>query len=130
MLPDLTGRVGFTGTLPHLEALAAVRGCDVFAFASRTETQGLVLAEALTCGIPVVAHRGPGVAESVRDGVDGVIVDDARGLSDAIAALVGNGERRAAMAAAARSGASRFDLSIQVARTEALYRTVLAGKAS
>ena len=47
---------------------------DLFAFASRTETQGLVLAEALAAGLPAVAVEGPGVADSVRDGVDGRIV--------------------------------------------------------
>ena len=129
-MPDLAGRVGFTGTLPHPEALASVRGGDLFAFASRTETQGLVLAEALAGGIPVVVRRGPGVAETVRDGVDGLIVDDARGLSDAIAALAGNGERRAELAAAAGSGAGRFDLSIQIARTEAVYLTLIEDGAS
>ena len=68
------GRVHLTGALPRLEALALLRGADLFAFASRTETQGLVLAEALAAGLPAVAVEGPGVADSVRDGVDGRIV--------------------------------------------------------
>ena len=68
------GRVHLTGALPRLEALARLRAADLFAFASRTETQGLVLAEALAAGLPAIAIEGPGVADSVRDGVDGRIV--------------------------------------------------------
>jgi glycosyltransferase involved in cell wall biosynthesis len=125
LLPDLAGRVAFSGTLPHRDALATVAGCDLFAFASRTETQGLVLAEALACGVPVVAQRGPAVAESVRNGVDGLLVDDARGLSTAIGDLAADGDRRALMADAARHGARRFAVSVQLAAVEALYRSLL-----
>ena len=111
-----------------------VRGADLFAFASQTETQGLVLAEALACGLPVVALAGPGVTDSVRDDVDGVVVPrsgDAAGgeprLGAAIAALAGDPERRAAMAAAAADGAERFDVSRRMAEVVALYREVLPG---
>ena len=90
----LGGAVHLTGALPRLEALALLRGADLFAFASRTETQGLVLAEALAAGLPAVAVEGPGVADSVRDGVDGRIVSAepeatrAERLGIALAALV------------------------------------------
>ena len=72
--PDLAGRVALPGRMPRLEALAAIADADMFAFASQTETQGLVLAEALAVGLPVVALAGPGVEDSVREGVDGVVV--------------------------------------------------------
>src|SRR5690606_5685613 len=71
---DLAGRVHLAGALPRVEALRTIAGADLFAFASRTETQGLVLAEALASGLPAVAVEGPGVRDSVRDGVDGRIV--------------------------------------------------------
>ena len=106
-LPDLLGRVHLAGSHPRLEALALTKGGDLFAFASQTETQGLVLAEALAGGLPVVAIDAPGVHDSVRDGVDGVVVpalpaaDRDRRLAAAIAALAGDAQRRGAMAAAA-----------------------------
>jgi glycosyltransferase involved in cell wall biosynthesis len=130
--PDLAGRVALPGRLPRLEALAAVAGADLFAFASQTETQGLVLAEALTLGLPVAALAGPGVQDSVRDGVEGVVVgpmgpggDPAAALGEAIAALAGDQPRRAAMAAAARGGAARFDVARRIDDVEALYRELL-----
>ncbi|MBS0630296.1 MAG: glycosyltransferase [Verrucomicrobia bacterium] len=56
-----------TGAELH-DAFAAM---DVFAFASFSETQGMVLAEAMAAGVPVVALKANGVAEVVRDGVNG-----------------------------------------------------------
>ena len=130
--PDLAGRVAFTGMLPRAEALARLRGGDLFVFASRTETQGLVLAEALSAGLPAVAVEGPGVSDSVRDGVDGTIVTAlpehtrAERVAAAIGALLGDEERRRRMAHRAAADAGRFAVEGRVGETEALYRSLLA----
>jgi 1,2-diacylglycerol 3-alpha-glucosyltransferase len=130
--PDLAGRLHLTGHLPRSEAIALIQGADLFAFASRSETQGLVLAEALVGGLPVVALEGPGVRDSVRDGVDGVVVpaapagDRAVRLAAAIGALAADPSRRAALAAAAELGAERFESARRVDEMVALYREVLA----
>jgi glycosyltransferase involved in cell wall biosynthesis len=132
--PDLAGGVGLSGRLPRLEALALARGADLFAFASRTETQGLVLAEALAAGLPVVAVDGPGVADSVRDGVDGVVVaggpdgEVAERLARAMAELASDAPRRAELARAAAAGADRFDLSRRIEQVVGLYRSVIAAR--
>ena len=133
-LPDLLGRVHLAGSHPRLEALALTKGGDLFAFASQTETQGLVLAEALAGGLPVVAIDAPGVHDSVRDGVDGVVVpalpaaDRDRRLAAAIAALAGDAQRRGAMAAAASGGSGRFDIPARIGEVVDLYRQLLAGR--
>jgi glycosyltransferase involved in cell wall biosynthesis len=129
--PDLAGRLHLSGQLPRREAISLIRGADLFAFASRTETQGLVLAEALAAGLPVVAIDGPGVRDSVRDGVDGVVVpaepagERAVRLAGAIGALAADATRREALAAAADSGAERFEAARRVEEIVALYREVL-----
>ncbi len=130
--PDLAGRVAFTGALPRPEALARLAGADLFVFASRTETQGLVLAEAMSVGLPAVALDGPGVRDSVRDGIDGRIVtaDDpqrrASGLAQAIAWLATDDAARSACAVHARAGAERFAIERRLEQTEALYRSLVA----
>jgi glycosyltransferase involved in cell wall biosynthesis len=129
--PDLAGRVYFTGGLPRTDALARLAGADLFAFASRTETQGLVLAEALAAGLPAVAVDGPGVRDSVRDGIDGTVVPAAPAesragrLADALVELALDASRRAEMAAHARGDAARFAVEGRVAETEAVYRSLL-----
>ena len=134
-LPDLAGRVRITGTRPRPEALARVAGADLFLFTSRTETQGLVLAEALSAGLPAVAVDGPGVRDSVRDGVDGVIVPAepveslVSRLAAAVEELATNAARRSAMGERARSDADRFAVERRVAEVEALYRAVAGADA-
>lgn len=79
-LRDLAGRLGvqsrtvFTGLLPHRRALECVAAGDVFLYASQTETQGIVVIEAMAAGVPVVAADAGGVADAVRHGVTGYLV--------------------------------------------------------
>jgi glycosyltransferase involved in cell wall biosynthesis len=66
----------------------AYRAMDVFAFASQTETQGMVVAEAMASGLPVVALNASGVREVVRDDVNGFLLPAdalAKAFADALA---------------------------------------------
>lgn len=131
---DLAGRVHVTGLLGREEALQLASGADLFAFASQTETQGLVVAEALAAGLPVVALGGPGVDDTMRDGIDGTRVDphptatSAERLAAAIGALAGDPERRASLGNAAREGARRFSPAERIGQVTALYRELLASR--
>jgi len=50
---------------------------DLFAFASTSETQGMVLTEAMAAGLPVVALDAPGAREVVRDQQNGRLLQEA-----------------------------------------------------
>jgi glycosyltransferase involved in cell wall biosynthesis len=107
------------------------KGADLMTSASRTETQGLVLAEALALGLPVVAIDGPGVTDSVRDGIDGLVVrgnpaEGAVALAAALRSLVRDPARRSALAVEAVAGSDRFDAPVRIASMVALYRELLA----
>lgn len=67
----LEHRFHHSGVLENRELVNAYHAMDVFAFSSQTETQGLVLAEAMAAGIPVVALDAPGVREVLNDRVNG-----------------------------------------------------------
>ncbi|MEQ8200815.1 MAG: glycosyltransferase family 4 protein [Syntrophomonadaceae bacterium] len=75
----------FTGQLPFDSLVNAYFSADLFIFSSLTETQGLVVIEAMAAGLPVVAVRASGVREMVRDGVDGLLTGED---SDEFAAAV------------------------------------------
>lgn len=131
---EMTGRLHLTGGLPHLDALAMAAGADMFGFASRTETQGLVLAEALACGLPVVTLEGPGLLDTVRESIDAIVVGRepldtaAERLGDAIATLAKHTSRRAQMVSAARAGADRFELGHRIREMVGLYNETLASR--
>lgn len=69
----LLENVIFTGKIPKEEVAKYYAGADLFVFASVTETQGLVIAEAKAAGLPVVAVKAFGVSEMVVDGEDGLL---------------------------------------------------------
>ena len=75
--PSLKPRVHFAGVLHGLFLVSAYKSMDAFAFASLTETQGMVLVEAMAAGVPVVALSAPGVDEVVRDGINGRLLRNA-----------------------------------------------------
>jgi glycosyltransferase involved in cell wall biosynthesis len=77
--------VVFTGQLPFESLVNAYYSSELFVFSSLTETQGLVLGEAMAAGLPVVAVRASGVREMVREGVDGLLTGED---SDEFAAAV------------------------------------------
>jgi len=107
----LSGRFIFVGrqndTLPYH------RLASFLTHAAERESFGLVLAEAMSCGKPVIATVSPGPAEIIDPDVTGVLVapDDLSGFADAIQRFVADRDRQQRMGAAARERAeSRFSL--------------------
>jgi glycosyltransferase involved in cell wall biosynthesis len=89
-----------------------LQAADVYVHASRYETFGIAIAEAMACGTPVVATATGGIPEVVRDGADGLLVPggDAAAMAAAIRRLLADAPLRLSLGAnaAARARAS-FD---------------------
>lgn len=122
------GRIHFLGARPHETLPDCYRAADLFLFASETETQGLVLAEAAACALPAVAVSAPGCEEVVRDGESGLLTKrEPAALAEAAIGLLLDPERRRAMGQRARELAERdFDVTRQVDATLAVYVQALA----
>ncbi|MCL4782855.1 MAG: glycosyltransferase family 4 protein [Bryobacterales bacterium] len=101
--------------------------CDVLALPSlnSTESFGMVQAEAMLCGTPVVASRLPGVREPVESTGMGLLAEpgDAAGLADAISSVLDAPER---FRAAADVVQDRFSAGRSLDAFEAMLREVLA----
>ncbi len=72
----LQEQVHFIGSHPQEELARYYSSHDVFVLPSVREGMGLVLAEALFCGLPVIATRSGGVTDIVRDGETGLLVPE------------------------------------------------------
>lgn len=68
----------FTGYLFNGEYARTLAAADVFVFPSRNDTFGLVMLEAMACGIPVAAFPVPGPIDVVQQGVTGCLDADLR----------------------------------------------------
>lgn len=71
---DLQNRIHLQGVIDRRSLTNAYNCMDVFVFSSQSETQGLVLAEAMAAGTPVVAIDAPGVREVVVDTENGRLI--------------------------------------------------------
>lgn len=72
---NLENEICFAGRVPNEEIKNYCRASDLFLFSSLSETQGIVLLEAMAAGTPVAAVRATGVSDIVVDGVNGFMTD-------------------------------------------------------
>jgi 1,2-diacylglycerol 3-alpha-glucosyltransferase len=125
---NLTDRLVMVGKKTGRDLYDAYAAMDVFAFASRTETQGLVVAEAMAAGLPVVALDASGVREVVRDGSNGFLLH-ADASEDDFAArlkeLETSDELRSRFSAQAKETATMFSCNEIADKALALYRRLL-----
>lgn len=79
-------------------------GIDVFALPSRSDSFGLVLLEAWANGVPNVAYRAGGIADVIRDGIDGLLAPCGRidALAQALARLIDDADLRHRLGEAGR----------------------------
>ncbi len=100
----LNDRVNFTGFVRRDELPALYRQHDVFALPSQTESFGLVFAEAMSCGLPILGTFVGGIPELVRHETDGFLVNPAQPgeIREALGKMLTNPEKTMAMGIAAR----------------------------
>lgn len=119
----LTGRVRLPGFMDRRALGRIYREYDAFITASTIETQGIVLLEAMTAGLPIVGVRALAVPELVRHGRDGLLVapGDESAFADAIAQLLADESLRARFGAACREDVRPHALESVVSRLEDIY---------
>jgi glycosyltransferase involved in cell wall biosynthesis len=121
---DIVRFLGFRRDLPDL-----IAGADLVVLPSVAEAFGLVVAEALYLGTPVVTTRVGGIPEIVEDGVDGVLVPpaDDRALAEAVVGLLESPERRRRLGGAGRDRiAERFGFEKMMRAYEDIYESLLS----
>jgi glycosyltransferase involved in cell wall biosynthesis len=126
----LETRVGLTGFVP--DSAVAIRALDVVVHAStEPEPFGLVIAEAMACGKPVVASRAGGARELTESGVNalGHEPGDAAGLARRIEELALDGDLRQRLGRAGRSTAERyFSRGRLASELTPVYQSLSAGQ--
>jgi alpha-maltose-1-phosphate synthase len=121
--------IKLVGFIPPEELVQRYRNSNLLVFPSVTEGFGLVLLEAMACGVPVVGSDRSGAMDCVSEGKDGFIVParDVDRLADVILWCYQHRDDLQLMGRAARSKIeSQFTLDHYYERMIALYRAVAA----
>ena len=123
----LNENVAFIGYLDrHTELNDCYRSADIFIFSSRTETQGLVLLEAMAQGLPVVSTAELGTRDVLRDGLGVWIAkEDLSDFSGKIIKMLGDAEVRKSLGESGRDYAHGWSASKQAERMLSFYQSII-----
>jgi len=122
----LAANVMFIGYLDRASELnSCYHSADIFVFSSRTETQGLVLLEAMAQGVPVVSTAEMGTKDVLREGAGVWIAEEeVEDFSGKVIAMMGDAGIRARLGEAGREYAHGWSASKQAERMLTFYRKV------
>jgi len=128
---SLQDTVTATGMLPKEEANKMFGLADIFTFPSHTETQGIVIAEAMAAGTPPVAVNEMGPTELIHDGEDGYLVkNNVADFSEHVLKLLTDDKLRDKFATEGLSRVEEFSNETSVLKLISLYEKVIEKKRS
>lgn len=112
---------------PVEDVTKVYQNSSIFVLSSRFEGFGLVLVEAMACGLPVVSFDCPaGPDEIITDGVDGILVPsgDVHVMAEKLMALMADEELRKRLGQQARRSAKRYDMKTIASQWTTLFEKV------
>jgi glycosyltransferase involved in cell wall biosynthesis len=123
----LGNNVRFIGYLDrHTELNSCYRAADIFVFSSRTETQGLVLLEAMAQGVPLVSTAEMGTRDVLREGMGVWIAqEEVSDFADKVVKLLDDTPLRKQLGDAGRDYAHEWSASRQAQRLLSFYQSVI-----
>jgi 1,2-diacylglycerol 3-alpha-glucosyltransferase len=121
-------KVRFIGAQPRNQLARFYRGAHLLLFSSLSEAQGLVIAESMAQGLPVVALRSFAVEDLIDDGVNGYLADGPEMFLDRVRELLCHEGKRRAFAEEARKKARDFGASAMAEKMLNLYQELLEAK--
>ena len=113
---------------PVEDVVKVYQDSSIFVLSSRFEGFGMVLVEAMACGLPVVSFDCPaGPDEIITDGVDGLLVPsgDVHALAEKLMVLISDENLRRRLGQQARQTAQRYDMATLADQWTALFEKVI-----
>lgn len=124
---EIGDRVRLVGAVPRSDVETYYSAADAFVFSSVTETQGLVVQEAMLHGLPSVVVQGGGASAALKDGVTGFIVkNDPTAIADRVMDLFEDERLYAEISEAAAREAREFTVQAMTDRTIEVYHRAMA----
>ena len=126
----ISDKVVFTGRVIGKDLPQLYRTGDVFAITSKTETQSIVLLEAMATGLPAVAVKAGAIPELVHNGENGYLceADDVDAVAKSLVCILQDKNLREAMSEKSLELIKKHDISYTLTRIEEIYHRVLDEK--
>ena len=123
----LTKNIKFLGVVPYKEIASHYQAADLFLFPSLTDTQGIVLLEAMACGVPVLTLKDDAFAGVVKDSHNGFIVpkQSIALFKNKIEQLIDHPDLYQTMSANAKATAAKFSREKEAEKMLAIYNNLL-----
>jgi len=124
----VSSNIRFLGELSEEKKEIVLKSCDILALPSDYEAFGMVLAEAMACGKPVIATKTPGPLEIVKNGVNGLLIekDSVLALAEDTIKLLSDEDYRMRMGMTAKKWAEeKFSIGGIVDQLENIYLKTL-----
>ena len=104
----------------------------MFAITSKTETQSIVLLEAMATGLPCVAVKAGAIPELVKTNDNGFLceADDVDAVADGIKTILTDETKCQKMSAASMKKVKKHDINYTLTRIEEIYQSVLDSRAA
>lgn len=121
-------KVNFCGSVPHEKLKEIYSSHKIFVTASTIETEGLVVLEAMTCGLPIVGVNKLAIPEIVKNNFNGFIVSpgDENEMAEKILKLINNEKLCNKFEKNSLKIAKRYSLNSSIDKIEHLYRRTIA----
>ncbi|MCK4891045.1 MAG: glycosyltransferase, partial [Candidatus Pacebacteria bacterium] len=120
------GNIIFAGLVDRSEIVGLYQASDIFVFASKTETQGLVAVEAMAAGNPVVAIKASGIEDIIRNSEDGFLTFESEDeFSESVLKIVDDKNLREKMSARAKINSKRFSIEPWAEKVVELYESLM-----
>lgn len=126
----LENRIIFEGVISKEELKNYYAAGDIFVYASKSETQGMIISEAMYCSLPIVAVNATGICDLVQNNTNGFLVKENEDeFSDAVEKLIKDGELRKKFSEVSQKIAhENFISQICASKMFFLYKQAIANK--
>lgn len=135
-LKELTGKLGISNSVKFFGKFADVipfySRMNIFILPSLYEGFGIVLLEAMSAGIPVIATNVDGIREVVINGVSGILIrrEDPEAIADAVFKIIENPQMADTLVEAGLERSKSFDIKEHVMKLDNFYSNLLGAESS
>jgi len=123
----LKNSVLFTGTVPYEDIVAYYQASDIFVFASLTDTQGIVILEAMGCGLPIVTIKDDAFSDIITDGQEGFMIENqsVKVFAQRVSEILKNKELYENFSSLARKHVVNFSKERTAEKLEEIYNNLV-----